>query len=208
MANKPNTTPTQEVLFTTLLMMHTALRDSQPRTPLQTCTTNKAAAMEQGNNCTYNYPQDPNPAPRCMWDWIHTWQEQEQDIHWPFLFPSGSDPIDDAIFIACSTKPPLASPKPYRATLAHSGVMQWLCSCTIDLITKHSSQQTGPEQWYSPLENTITVSGQCATPTPMEWMKQHHRHSSDKHFRRRSQRSITTDHPSQAMNNHSPLTHH
>ena len=31
---------------------------------------------------------------------IFSWQEGDTDIHWPFPFPSRSDTIDDAIFIA------------------------------------------------------------------------------------------------------------
>ena len=50
--------------------VHTTPRDSQPCTPLQTCATNKASAMEQGNNSTNSHPQDSNPTPRCtrVWD--------------------------------------------------------------------------------------------------------------------------------------------
>ena len=74
---------------------------------------------------------------------ICSWQEGDTDIHWSFPYPSGSDTINNAIFIACSTKPPLASPKPYRATLAHSGAMQLLCSCTTGIPTNHSNLHTG-----------------------------------------------------------------
>ena len=31
---------------------------------------------------------------------IRSWQEGEQDIQWPFPFPSSSDPIDEAIYLA------------------------------------------------------------------------------------------------------------
>ena len=31
---------------------------------------------------------------------IRSWQEGKSDIHWPFTLPSGSDPIDEAIYIA------------------------------------------------------------------------------------------------------------
>ena len=31
---------------------------------------------------------------------IRSWQEGDTDIHWPFPFPSGSDPIDNATLIA------------------------------------------------------------------------------------------------------------
>ena len=31
---------------------------------------------------------------------IRSWQEGEQDIQWPFPFPSSSDPTDEAIYLA------------------------------------------------------------------------------------------------------------
>ena len=31
---------------------------------------------------------------------IRSWQEGEQDIQWPFPFPSSSNPIDEAIYLA------------------------------------------------------------------------------------------------------------
>ena len=42
----------------------------------------------------------PTPLQDALEFGIRSWQEGDSDIHWPFPFPSGSDPIDSAIFIA------------------------------------------------------------------------------------------------------------
>ena len=134
----------QEDPFTTLLTMHTTPRDSQPRTLLQTCTTNKAAVMEQGNNCTNNYPQDLNPAPRCtgVWDLLMAGRKHTY-IHWPFPFPSGSDPVDDAIFIAFQNQTNIG----WSQVLRDHFSSQWGQAMAQFMHHRHPHQTFQPANW-------------------------------------------------------------
>jgi hypothetical protein len=49
---------------------------------------------------------------------ICSWQEGETDIHWPFTLPSGSDPIDETIYLAFHYQTAIGWPQALRGHLS------------------------------------------------------------------------------------------
>jgi hypothetical protein len=63
----------------------------------------------------------PTPIYNALEFVIHSWQEGESYIHWPFTIPSGSDPIDEAIYLAFHYQTGIGWSQAYGDTSAHNG---------------------------------------------------------------------------------------
>ena len=83
---------------------------------------------------------------------IHSWQEGDTDIHWPFPFPSGSDPIDNAIFIAFHYQTNIG----WSQALCGHLSSQWGQTMALFMHHQHPHQTFQPANWTRTVIRPLT----------------------------------------------------
>ena len=85
----------------------------------------------------------PTPLQDALEFRICSWQEGDTDIHWPFPFPSGPDPLDDAIFIAFHYQTNIGRSQALRSHLSS----QWGQAMALFMHYCHPHQTFQPANW-------------------------------------------------------------
>jgi hypothetical protein len=103
----------------------------------------------------------PTPIFNALEFGIRSWQEGESDSHWPFSLPSGSDPIDEAIYLAFHYQTAIGWPQALQGHLSS----QWGIAMAAYMRQMHPHKPFQPKSW------TRTVICSLQEYTYSQWME-------------------------------------